>query len=162
MPEKEQKKIHKNVFQFWSKIQLCSNSNVFQSWSKIPLYVKNMKMRLYISSGGSFKQLCSEIGKINEIYPAPVAVQLLDIVHEPCPVCDVHHLWKSDKSIAQTQCGEHRISRTQKILNSSPLVYYLGTATDKSLSLGHFIIVCPLFAESITIAKKEQLTLRPV
>ncbi len=32
-------------------------SNVFQFWNKIPLYVKSMKMRLYISSGGSFKQL---------------------------------------------------------------------------------------------------------
>ena len=65
-------------------------------------------------------------------------------------------------NVANTEYLEHRISRTQKILNSSPLVYYLGTATDKSLSLGHFIIVCPLFTESITIAKKEQLTLRPV
>ena len=65
-------------------------------------------------------------------------------------------------NVANTEYLKHRISRTQKILNSSPLVYYLGTATDKSLSLGHFIIVCPLFAESITIAKKEQLTLRPV
>ena len=34
-------------------------SNVFQFWNKIPLYVKSMKMRLYISSGGSFKQLCT-------------------------------------------------------------------------------------------------------
>ena len=32
-------------------------SNVFQSRNKIHCYVKSMKMRLYISSGGSFKQL---------------------------------------------------------------------------------------------------------
>ena len=52
MPEKEQKK----------NSQKCDQekyfSNVFKFWSKIPLYVKTMKMRFYISSGGPFKHVC--------------------------------------------------------------------------------------------------------
>ena len=47
------------------KSQKCDQekyfSNVFQFWNKIPLYVKSMKMRLYISSGGSFKQRWAEV-----------------------------------------------------------------------------------------------------
>ena len=59
MPEKEQKK----------NSQKCDQekyfSNVFKFWSKIPLYVKTMKMRFYISSGGPFKQVWGGVPELN-------------------------------------------------------------------------------------------------